>query len=287
MRKVLKFIYTEFAYNGHLQTIGSLFKSIFAAQLFGIKITWDFIVVLYLSFYLSYIYNRYREIDIDLLTNKTRTEHLRKFDKQIPLIIALIAFGLVILVYLFSTVSFSIFLIFAVAYGLLYTDYFKGLTKKVFLFKNYYVALSFAMSIIFPFVYYSELIGPVFWGVAGISFFAFLRGVHMQIILDLKDIEGDKKEKLLTMGVLWGKEKVLKILKYSSVITAGIVPILIFLFIEITPAILILPIFIVFDFYIISLLKKDKFSAYILESGEFIFWSLLVALGETVINFLA
>lgn len=69
--------------------------------------------------------------------------------------------------------------------------------------------------------------------------------MQMQIILDLKDIEGDRREKLLTMGVLWGKEKILNFLKFSSIITAGLVPILIFLFLDITPAILILPVFII------------------------------------------
>ena len=107
----------------------------------------------------------------------------------------------------------------------------------------------------------------------------------MQIILDLKDIEGDKQGKLLTLGVLWGKEKVLKILKFSSVISAGMIPILIFLFLNITPAILILPVLILFDFYIISLIKKEKFAAYILESGEFIFWSILVVVAEGLIKF--
>ena len=286
MYKVLKFIYTEIAYNGHLQTIGSLFKSIFAAQLFGIRITWDFAVLVYLSLYLIYIYNRYYEMDIDSLTNKTRTEHLKKFDKHIPLIMFLIGLGLIVLLYFFSNFSFSVLLIAIVVMGILYTDYFKGLTRKIYLFKNYYVALTFAISIILPFVYYDESIGLVLGGVLGIAFFAFLRGMHMQIILDLKDISGDKKEKLLTLGALWGKKKVLKFLKFSSIITAGLVPILIYLFVDITPAILILPVFIVFDFYIISLLKRNKFSAYVLESGEFIFWSLLVVLGEVLFNFL-
>ena len=107
----------------------------------------------------------------------------------------------------------------------------------------------------------------------------------MQIILDLKDIEGDKQGELLTLGVLYGKEKVLKILKFSSIISAGIIPMLIFLFLNITPAILILPALIIFDFYIISLIKKEKFAAYILESGEFIFWSILVVIAEGFLKY--
>jgi len=151
MKKIFQFIYTEIAYNGHMQTLGSLFKSIFAAQLFAIKITWDFAVIIYLSLYLIYIYNRFKEIEIDQLTNITRTEHLRKFDKHIPLIIFLIILSLIILLFFFSTLKFSILLGIAVILGLLYTDYFKGLTKKIFMMKNFYVASTFAISIFFRF----------------------------------------------------------------------------------------------------------------------------------------
>lgn len=286
MNKILKFIYTEIAYNGHMQTIGSLFKSIFAAQLFAIKITWSFSIIVYLSLYLIYIYNRYKEMGIDRLTNIIRTEHLKKFDKYIPSIIFIIILSLIIFLYFFSTIKFSIFLGVAIILGLLYTDYFKGLTKKIPMFKNYYVASTFAISIFFPFLYYDKPIQPVLAGVFGIAFFAFLRGIHMQIILDLKDIEGDGQCGLLTLGVIYGKEKVLNFLKYSSIISAGIIPILIYLFLGLTPAVLILPVLIIFDFYIIYLIKKGSFNAYVLESGEFIFWSILVVVAEGFMNFI-
>lgn len=219
-------------------------------------------------------------MEIDYLTNKTRTEHLKKFDRHIPFIIFIIILSLIILLYFFSTFKFSIFLGAAIIMGLLYTDYFKGLTQKIFMFKNFYVALTFAISIFFPFLYYNKPIYPVLAGVFGIAFFAFLRGIHMQIILDLKDIEGDRRGGLLTLGILYGEEKVIKILKFSSIISAGIMPILIFLFLNITPAILILLVLIFFDFYIISLIKKEKFAAYILESGEFILWPILIFIGK-------
>lgn len=285
MNKILKFIYTEIAYNGHLQTLGSLFKCVFSAQLFGIKITWDFLIIIYLALYLIYIYNRYKEIEIDRLTNITRTEHIKKFDKQIPLIIFIILASLAGLLYRYATLKFFIFISAAIILGLLYTDYFKGLTKKIFMLKNIYVAMFFGISVFFPFIYYNHPINLVDSGVAGIVIFVFLRGMYMQIILDIKDVEGDKQGGLLTLSVLWSKEKIFKLLKFLSIITAGLVPLLIFLFFNVTPAILMLPLFIIFDYYIISLLKKEKFAAYILESGEFIFWSLLVVVGERLINY--
>jgi 4-hydroxybenzoate polyprenyltransferase len=104
--------------------------------------------------------------------------------------------------------------------------------------------------------------------------------MRMQFVLDLKDIESDRREGLLTLGVIYGKEKILKILKISSFITVALVPLLIFLFLDFTPVILILSFLIIFDFYIIYLIKKGNFKAYILESGEFILWPILIAIGS-------
>ena len=65
----LKFIFNEIFYNGHFQTWGSLAIVISSGQLLNIKITWDLLLVVYLSFYLLYLHDRYRSLEVDFLTN--------------------------------------------------------------------------------------------------------------------------------------------------------------------------------------------------------------------------
>ena len=245
MHKVLKFLYTEIAYNGHLQTLSSLALVIFSSMLLEIEITWDSLLILYLSLYFIYLYNRYKELDIDQITNRARTDHLKKFEKKIPLILFINFLLVSALLLFFANFIIFLFVLAIIVFGLLYTVYFKKLTRKVFLFKNYYVAFTAAILVFYPIIYYSFQLSHALSNGIALAVFVFLRTMQMQIILDLKDIEGDRREKLLTMGVLWGKEKILNFLKFSSIITAGLVPILIFLFLDITPAILILPVFII------------------------------------------
>lgn len=279
MNKILKFIFDEILYNGHLQALGSLSIVIFSSLILKINITWDFLAILYLTFYLILLYDRFRHIEIDYATNKTRSKHIKKFNRHIPYIMLLILLVLFVLLFIYANIKFFIFMIFIVILGLSYPHYFKGITKKIFLFKNFYVSSFFTLLLLFPFFYYSLPIRPVLSYILALVIFAFLRDMRMQFVLDLKDIESDKKEGLLTLGVLYGKEKVLKILKISSFITTCLVPLLIFLLLDFTPAILMLGFLIVFDFYLIFLIKKENFKAYILESGEFILWPLLIATG--------
>lgn len=283
MNKVLRFVVNEILYNGHLQALGSLSIVIFSSLMFKIKITWDLLVILYLTFYLILLYNRYGEISIDYIDNKTRTEHLKMFYKYIPVVMIGILLILIALLFYFANLKFIIFIIAIVILGIAYTHYFKSLTKKIFLFKDYYVSLFFTSLLLSPFFYYSLPIKSVLNSVIALIIFAFLRDMRMQFVLDLKDIESDKAMGLRTLGVLYGKDKTLNVLKLSSIITAGFIPLLIFFFFNFPASILILCLLIILDFYIIDLIRRGNFLAYILESGEFILWTLLIFIGDKLL----
>ena len=283
MSKVLRFILNEILHNGHLQSLGSLSLIVFSAVLFDIKITWDLLVISYLTFYSVLLYNRYKEMDIDYIDNKARTEHLKIFDKYIPYILFLTLFSLFILLFYFANLKFLIFMIAVVILGIAYTHYFKGLTKKIFLFKDYYVSVFFTSLLLFPFFYYSLPIRHVSAYIAALIVFAFIRDMRMQFILDLKDVESDGKEGLLTLGVVWGKERVLKLLKILSFVTVGLVPLIMVIFIDFNPAILMLSFLILFDFYVIKLIKENNFLGYVLEGGEFIGWAVLIIIGNAIL----
>ncbi len=283
MRKIFEFIFNEILYNGHLQTIGSLSVVIFSSLLFDIQVTWDLLLILYLNFYIIYLYNRYQEINIDYLTNKERTEHLLKFKKYIPAVIIILLACLIALLIYFADFSFIIFIAAITVFGFLYTVFFKKLTKHIIIFKNIYVAAFFALLVIYPFIYYDLPFKSMLTYIVPLVIFVFLRAVSMQLILDLKDIKSDQGEGLLTLGVLWGRERALKALMTLSFLVAGLGPLIMVVLLDFPASAIAMTLLLLFDFYIIDLIKKESPLAYILESGEFIIWPVLILLGDKII----
>ncbi len=289
MNKIFKFIFDEIFYNGHFQTWGSLAIVISSGQLLGIKITWDLLIVIYLLFYAIYLYDRYKTVEIDSLTNPSRSKHIKKIYKFVPCILFAVLVIMLILSYLFSNFYAFLFLIIAIPFGFLYPIYFKKLTKKIISFKNIYVALMFSIFVIFPSIYYGiGLEKTSFLILSMLLLLTFLRGLMMQFFLDLKDVEGDSKEGLLTLGVVYGKEKVYKIINIMNLITSLSFPVLYFIFPawNLPSAVLFLSILVIWNFYFFNLAKRGNYFGFVLGSGEFIYWPLFVFLGQIIINFI-
>lgn len=57
IEKILKFIWNEFIYGGHLPSLGAAAIVLFSGILLNIKITWDCLLITYFIFYLIYLYN--------------------------------------------------------------------------------------------------------------------------------------------------------------------------------------------------------------------------------------
>lgn len=277
MKKTIKFIIEEVLYNGHLQTFGSVGIVLFAAIIFGINISFLSIVIVYVSFYLIYLFNRYKEFEIDYATNKERSEHIKKMLKFIPwivLILSLIFLGMLF----FTNIAFSLYMIFITVFGFFYTSFFKKLTRYVFLFKNIYVALVFSLLIAFPFFYNNIDIGEHFFQFWLLAILVFVKAMAMQIVLDLKDIKSDKKEKLKTLGVLIGTKKSLSVFIFLSIFSSIIMPIFYYFLGWFSWEILLLTPVILFNLFVLRLVKNGKFAGFLLEGCEFIFWPILIVI---------
>jgi 4-hydroxybenzoate polyprenyltransferase len=288
MNKILKFIFDEIFYNGHFQTWGSLAIVISSGQLLGIKITWDLLAVVYLLFYAIYLYDRYKTVEIDSLTNQARSKHIKKIYRFTPWILSVILTTMLFLLFRFSNIYAVLFVIVIVPLGFFYPIYFKKFTKKIIGFKNIYVASIFSIFTIFPSLYYGIAIEKTYFLILfALLLFTFLRGVMMQVFLDLKDIEGDKKEGLLTLAIVYGKERVYKIINIMNLITSLAFPVLYFIFPawNLTPAILFLSILAVWNFYFFNLARRGNYFGFVLGSGEFIYWPVSIYLGQIMVGF--
>jgi len=280
LKRFFKFLFIEIVYNGHLQSICAVALVIFSSMILSIKIDIWALLILYLSFYIIYLYNRFGERKQDGATNKTRTNHIQKISPFVPYILAVVSLAVVILLFLFGKLYFNIQVVVTIVFGVLYTTVFKDLTKKIPLFKNYYVALFFASLIIVPLSYTMTPFTGIEATILVMAVFVFLRGMRMQIFLDLKDLPSDRKQGLKTAGAIWGRRKVYKVLLFLSVLTTWIFAIFLF-FTKNDSAqnlFFIFPLAFLFAFDRVNQKKieQENFYGYLIESGEFILWPILL-----------
>jgi len=284
IKKIIKFACNELIYGGHIQSLGAVSIVFVSAILLRVRISWDILFIIYLMFYSFYLYNHFKEINVDYLTNPQRTQHLITYKKFIPLIfyftILIIFSGLIY----FSNLWSLIFSLLLFIFGILYTTVFKKLTKKIAFLKNIYVSVFFALLPFYLLIYYSYPLKYFLTSAVLVLLFIFLKMFLIQIFLDIKDIESDKKEGLITFPIIFGREKTLKIALIANTLITIIIPIFFSLYLNIFPRIALMIIFTVpLLFYCYDLAKKQKYLAYILQSGEFILWLILIIIGKIIL----
>ncbi len=281
IKKLLKLVWNEFIYGGHLQSLGAAGIVFVSGILLGIRITWDILFITYLIFYVVYLYDRSREIGKDQATNPERSRHLQSYSRSITAILSAGVIILMISLICFANFWASIFALLLVIFGLLYTKLFKRLTKKIALFKNFYVANFFSVLIFFPIVYYSPSVtSSLITGALALLVLIYFKSIVMQIALDLKDAATDKGEGLLTLAVMIGKEKTLRVLKAASILSVAPILLSVFIF---PKSILMLLLIIPFNFYCFKLIEKQNYFGYILISGEFLLWAILITISKGIL----
>ncbi len=278
MGKIFIKIRDEIIYGGHLQCLGVSGIVYISSILLNFDISWKLLVIAYLIFYPIYVYDRLRGIRLDEFTNPERTLHLKGYLPLIPKIVALSIGILAILLIYIGNLKLFIFSLLLLLLGILYPIFLKNVTKKIIAFKNIYVSGFFTAMPILPVIFYSHHLDDLSkLTLAAFTTLVFVKTLLMQILLDCKDIEGDKPLGLLTIPVLIGKKKTLNLLKVSSLLITSVILFLSIILIPSFPVkFLILLITIPFNFYTYNLSFKDNLSAYTLGGGEFLLWFILI-----------
>lgn len=278
VKKIIISIWNEFIYGGHLQCLGVVGIVYVSSFLLDIEIGWEILLATYLIFYTAYVNDRLSWIKLDEQTNLERTGHFKSYLSLMPKLILFAILLVVILLIYIGNLKFSIFSLSLIIFGLIYPFYLKNFTKKIIGFKNIYVAVFFAIMAAAPVIYYSTSLNTALMvALVTLMLLIFFKTVLMQILLDCKDVETDKSLGLLTIPALIGKEKTLNILKVSSVlITNLILFIAVFLTRTFPLSMLILLFIIPLNLYAYYLAQKGNRFGYILGSGEFLFWFILI-----------
>ncbi len=249
---------------GHLQCIGACFIVFFSFIYFNILMDSLFLLlVFYLLFYIFYLFNRLKEIKTDFITNPERTNHLLSYRTKAPIVLIFAFVFLLLVLFYLNNVRLSGFIILFLVFGLLYTIFFKKATKYIPLFKNIYVAFCFGLLVFAPFIYSgSQLTTASLY----LSFFVFFKIFLIQILLDIKDVDSDKIEKLKTFPVMFGIDKTFCFLYFFSFFSS-----LLFSFFH--------PIFFITFFWnIVSLqiAKKIPKNGYLFSFCEVFLWFLII-----------
>lgn len=280
LKKFLKSLLTEFIYGGHLQSLGAVSLVLAFSLIIHSPFAWHSYVIVYLLFYSLYLFNRYKEIKIDKKTNPERTKHLNTYIKAIPSIFCLTVFLLFFgLVYFSNTLTLAIS-IFLFIFGLLYSTHLKAWTGNIFMFKNIYVALFFAVMPFFVLFYHGYSIVDATWALSSLI---FIKTVLMQIFLDIKDIDSDKEQKLKTMSVVLGKQKVFPFFIISNFLFTVIILAFFVFYIQSLPLVALALLFtLVHNYYALWLVYKENSIGYLIYGGNFIIWPILIYLGSLI-----
>lgn len=284
MKKVLKAIWDEFVYGGHLLALGLVCLVTLSAILLNIRITWDFAVVIYSLSLAPCLFGRYIDLRKDISTNPKRSQHLAKKTVIIPYIITfLILIMLGILIY-FDKYYILLFGVALILLSFLYDIFFKKFTSRIIGFKNFFVGMLFSLLVVMLLLYYRSHVTLSF---LLIIMFIYLMSFMGAVFSDIKDIESDRKIGLKTFAVVFGQNRLLSFLPF--LILLAFIPIILGIYWRLLPPyafmlLLVLP----YNLILFRESEKDNVNADFLYGAAFdsqlIWWLFFVLIGKIFIK---
>lgn len=274
---LVNMLWKEIVFGGHLFATGSVSVVMACSIVFMLPVSWDILFVTYLLFYAIYLHDYTQGASSDKLTNSGRAKYLSCKNRSKCTVIAS-SFVLLFLLILFTTPAITFIGMAILAFGLLYGSYFKKLTKKIPAFKNVFVSVVWAFMAVFAFVYYSL---PVSHGALMLATFVFIRMMNIQILFDVRDMEGDRAEGLLTVPAIFGDKKYPFILRLTNLLS--IVFIVLCVLCGLLPffTLGIIPMFYYAVKYIDRVVKcRNEYTSYVFAAFEPIMWSVLIFAGK-------
>jgi len=277
MKKFLEAFAKELIYGGHWSSLAAPSIVFVSSVVLRLPLTWDCLLATYFGVHATRMYNRYKEFEKDLATNPERSKHIRKYLRYLPILIVLfstVALGLPLLFGRIWGILIGIFMIF---FGFLYSKFFKGKIKVV-AFKDFYVAFWWSLLPIFATLYYAQ---PITFASILFAVFVFLRLFINISFFDIKDVQVDRKENVITLPVAFGVKKTISVLWILSIFS--LLPIALGIALQLFDVksltfFMILP----YTYYYLKRglrtgIKEDVFLYYIVVDGEQIFvWPLLL-----------
>lgn len=282
---IKNFFRDEIIHGGHLIGLAASAIALSTMILLNTIIHWEFLLIIYLGTLCIYNFDHYKEIDLDYNNNNlNRSNHLNRYKKLYPFILTFYGINFFALLIYFGSIQSIIFGGILLLSSLFYASKIKKLTSKIVGLKNFYTAFSFSLLIIFTGIY---CLYPINLLLLLIFAFIFLRLFIDTSFCDIKDMETDKKQNLLTLPLYLGKQRFLLLLHIINFISFALI--FIGIFMQIIPFYAIfLFIFYLYCIYYLKKAKSEKTNIQTLSSivvdGEQILWPILLVIGKFAVT---
>lgn len=272
--------WTEFVFGGHLLALGDAMVACALALVLGIHITWVLPLVVYLAVLAINSFNRFQEFEQDVLTNPERSVTMGKYMRLFPILIGGMLVVMALLVLLTAPLPATGLVVVMVVLGLLYTTLLKGLTRKVVGFKNFAIAVPYALIMLLLPMYYRE---PITMATFLVLSFYYGRIFLSAVFFDIKDTQSDAEEGLKTFAAVLGKDKTATLCIYVNVLSllplvygvlTGLLPTFSLALLLTAPYAM---------YYLVKVRDSDTNYAFlfnVVADGEFVFWLGYVALAK-------
>lgn len=194
-------------YSNIYLSLGAAVVAVLAAFMLGMPLNFEIIFMPFSACFLIYNMNRMTDMEEDQVNVPERVDFFKKYGLIFVFIAALLyGFGLAI-AYNRNIETFAVAIAMMVA-AVLYSIF---RLKKYFVVKNIIVGLTWGLSSLVIIAYFSLWNSLLAW-----SLYAFIsmEFVINTIIFDIKDVNGDKKNKIMTIPVKAGIPKTKKILLF-------------------------------------------------------------------------
>lgn len=294
-------LWNDFIYSGHIFALGAVSVAIMVSFIFSISLTWDYLLIIYFTFYTIYFYDYLSDAEGDICTFSKRAEYhlksksvndLLKYnqgravssiqdkeirDKKCPCTLCFNVLIIISTYYVYSN-SFNMFIgLMILSLGIFYPLYFKGITKKIPAFKDIFVSLIWAFLIYLMHIYYGQTISI---SAIYLSIFIFLKMGSIQLFFDIRDVDADRKHDLLTIPVLLGNKNSITIFRILNVATLFVL--IVGVYTKLFPAYMLVLILVFFYSMMYERMVKifnNEPKYYLLAAGEPLLWVGLVYVG--------
>ncbi len=273
----------ELVYGGHLAAIAATGIVLSFVLLFNLTITVQVLLIPYLLCQVIYAFNHLFELRFDTETNPERSEYVQSSSSKLLLFLYSV---FLIATLVFTPIPAVILVLITLLGGILYTTHIKTYLSAFFAgLKSVYVSLFWSLPIFFvPLVLGSSVTSSYFYLYA----FLFCHEIVNTTFCDIKDIDSDRKRKVHTIPVLFGKEKTLIFLHIINALSLDIL-----LIGYERGALPVLSIFLIAavvyeaGYLIASTNMREKALrtlTYVAVDGEYLLWPLLILLGRIVLK---
>jgi 4-hydroxybenzoate polyprenyltransferase len=281
--KIIKRITEEFIYGGHLVSLISPAFFLSVAIIMNLPINFVALMTAYLIPLIVYSYNYQSELDNDYQVKKSdKYEFIVKRKKIYPILLSLDIIVLIVLSIMFLNYGFVFFTLILITGGILYTVVFKVLTRNIIGFKNIYVDAIWAYAGMFFVVFYYSLDFTLFYIL--FALFIFVKILINNIFFDIKDLEVDKIERLITIPVILGRNTTINLLHIINLLI--LIALVTIVYMNIFPFFMLS--LGLTNIYVFFYLEKSRNAddkkllrfTYLIADSEFLLWPLLLLIGK-------